>query len=42
MTQNDPMDRALSDLEALVLLQLAPRLCEGLIGGKIGDRALQG
>jgi hypothetical protein len=42
MGQHDPLDRALSDREAVVLLQLAPRLGERLIGGKIGDCALQG
>jgi hypothetical protein len=42
MSQHDPLDRALSDREAVVLLQLAPRLGERLIGGKIGDGALQG
>jgi hypothetical protein len=42
MAESDPLDRALADLEAVVLLQFAPRLSEGFIGGKIGDRALQG
>ena len=41
VAQSDPLDRALSDLEAIMLLQLHPHLSERLIGGKIGDRALQ-
>jgi hypothetical protein len=41
MAESDPLDRALAYLEAVVLLQLAPHLCERVIGGKIGDRALQ-
>jgi hypothetical protein len=41
MPQSNPLDRALADLEAVVLLQLDPRLSERLIGGKVGDGALQ-
>jgi len=41
MAQSDPLDRALADLEAVVLPQLDPRLSERLIGRKVGDRALQ-
>ena len=41
MAQSNPLDRALADLEAVVLLQLDPRLSERLIGGKVGDGALQ-
>src|SRR5271168_4189041 len=41
VAQSDPLDRALSYLEAIMLLQLHPHLSERLIGGKIGDRALQ-
>src|SRR5271154_3138053 len=41
VAQSDPLDRALSYLEAVMLLQLHPHLSERLIGGKIGDRALQ-
>jgi hypothetical protein len=41
MAQSNPLDRALADLEAVVLLQLDPCLSERLIGGKVGDGALQ-
>ena len=43
VAQSVPLDHvlALSYLEAIVLLQLHPHLSERLIGGKIGDRALQ-
>jgi hypothetical protein len=41
MAQSDPLDRALADLEAVVLKQLHPRQSERLIGGKVDDGALQ-
>jgi hypothetical protein len=41
MAQSDPLDRALADLEAVVLKQLYPRQSERLIGGKVDDGALQ-
>jgi len=41
MAKSDPLDRALRDLDAIVLLQLDRHLSKGLIGGEIGDRALQ-
>jgi hypothetical protein len=41
MVQSDPLDRALADLEAVVLKQLHPRQSERLIGGKVDDGALQ-
>jgi hypothetical protein len=42
VAENDPLDRALSNHKAVVLLQFDPRESERLIGGKIGDGALQG
>src|SRR5271166_4504175 len=39
--EGDPLDRALADREAVVLLQLGARLREGLIGGEVDDGALQ-
>jgi hypothetical protein len=41
MTERDPLHRALSHFDAVVLPQLDPRLRKRLIGGKIGDHALQ-
>jgi hypothetical protein len=41
MAERDPLDRALANLEAVVLLQLRPHRSEGLVRGEIGDRALQ-
>jgi hypothetical protein len=41
VAQNDPLDRALSNHKAVVLLQFDSRESERLIGGKIGDGALQ-
>ncbi len=41
MAKSDPLDRALRSLDSIVLLQLERHLSEGLIGGEIGDRALQ-
>ena len=41
MGERDPLDRALADREAVVLLQLGARLREGLIGGEVDDGALQ-
>ena len=41
MGESDPLDRALADREAVVLLKLGARLREGLIGGEIDDGALQ-
>jgi hypothetical protein len=41
VAERDPLNRALIHFEAVVLPQLDPRLREGLIGGKIGDRPLQ-
>ena len=42
VAENDPLDRALSNHKAVVLLQFDARESERLIGGKIGDGALQG
>ena len=42
MAKDDPLDRAFCDPDAIVFLQLDRHLGEGLIGGKIGDRPLQG
>ena len=39
--ERDPLDRALADREAVVLLKLGARLREGLIGGEVDDGALQ-
>src|SRR5262249_10563085 len=39
--EGDPLDRALADREAVVLLQLGARLREGLIGGEVDDGPLQ-
>ena len=39
--ERDPLDRALADRKAVVLLQLGARLREGLIGGEVDDGALQ-
>jgi len=36
----NPLDRALSDLEAVVLAQLGARQSERLIRGEVDDRAL--
>jgi hypothetical protein len=41
MAKSDPLDRALADLEAVVLKQLHPRQSERLIGGKVDDGALR-
>ena len=41
MAERNPLDRALADLEAVVLLQLAAHHGERLIGGKIDDCTLQ-
>jgi len=41
MTERDPLDRALADRNAVVLLQLERHLRKRAIGGKVGDRALQ-
>ncbi len=41
MAQSDPLDRALADRKAVMLKQFEPRLSERLIGGKVGDGALQ-
>ena len=42
MGERDPLDRALPNLEAVMLPQLASNLREGLIGGEVDDDALQG
>jgi len=39
--ERDPLERALADRQAVVLLQLGARLREGLIGGEVDDDALQ-
>ena len=39
--ERDPLDRALADREAVVLLELGARLRERLIGGEVDDGALQ-
>ena len=39
--QSDPLDRALADLNAVVLTHFEPRLSERLIGRKVDDHALQ-
>src|SRR5271157_3445162 len=39
--ERDPLDRALADREAVVLLKLGARLREGLIGGEVDYGALQ-
>jgi len=41
MAQSDPLDRALADLETVMLKQFEPRLSERLIGGKVDDRPLK-
>ena len=41
MAKSDTLDRALADLNAVVLKQFEPRQSERLIGGKVGDRALK-
>ena len=41
MGEGDPLDRALADREAVVLLELGARLRERLVGREIDDGALQ-
>ena len=39
--ERNPLDRALADREAVVLLKFGARLRKGLIGGEVDDGALQ-
>ena len=41
VAERDPLDRAFSDLKAVVLPQLGPSLGERLVGGEIDDCPLQ-
>jgi hypothetical protein len=41
MTEGDPLDRALPNLDAVMLPELVSQLRERLIGGEVHDRPLQ-